>query len=243
MNLIFLSSCCILSLVYCEEPPPYYFVSIKQTMLQSELRNFTGVYCRTRKQTMYQDKSYYGYKHETETMYLRLSLGFWEFRPTLDASSTALESAYYNNNYPGKGKVDWMHVIVTSVGSNPLYKTRCAKMSINEDIPGKENITAKLDDANNSGNTKSRDKENNKPFAVDVNDDNGESIKNKIIISLAVVLIIIVGCIIIGIYLYIKKKEQPEEPVMEKNEMYGEDDEYYDEHDNRVEDRNDYYES
>ena len=30
---------------------------------------------------------------------------------------------------------------------------------------------------------------------------------------------------------------------MEKNEVYGEDDEYYDEHDNRVEDSNDYYES
>ena len=39
--------------------------------------------------------------------------------------------------------------------------------------------------------------------------------------------------------LYSAKKE---EPKMEKNVYYGPDDEYYDEQDNRVEDRNNYYE-
>ena len=38
-----------------------------------------------------------------------------------------------------------------------------------------------------------------------------------------------------------KKPNAKEEPKIEKNENYGIDDEYYDEHDNRVEDKNDFY--
>ena len=43
------------------------------------------------------------------------------------------------------------------------------------------------------------------------------------------------------VYLKNKKPNAKEEPKIEKNENYGIDDEYYDEHDNRVEDKNDYY--
>ena len=41
-----------------------------------------------------------------------------------------------------------------------------------------------------------------------------------------------------------RNPKQTEEPKMEKNVYYGrdEDDDYYNENDNRVEDRNDYYE-
>ena len=39
-----------------------------------------------------------------------------------------------------------------------------------------------------------------------------------------------------------KKITTEDEPVAEKNDEYGADEEYYDEHDNRIEDNNDYYE-
>ena len=41
---------------------------------------------------------------------------------------------------------------------------------------------------------------------------------------------------------FVKSQKTKEEPKMEENLDYGMDDEYYDEHDNRVEDRNEYYE-
>ena len=87
-------------------------------------------------------------------------------------------------------------------------------------------------------------------FVKDVDDESdhdnskendNDDTKNIIIISLSVLLIIVLGILVI-IHLR-KKKEKPEEPDMEKNEVYGEDDEYYDEHDNRIEDKNDYYQS
>ena len=47
--------------------------------------------------------------------------------------------------------------------------------------------------------------------------------------------------VIILIVWGIRRRQTKEEPEMEKNEVYGEDDEYYDDHDTRVEDKNDYY--
>ena len=76
-------------------------------------------------------------------------------------------------------------------------------------------------------------------FGTPCNDDDTKKI---IMISLSVAFVLLLGIFLIFIFLR-KKKVKEEEPEMEKNEVYGEEDEYYDEHDNRVEDSNDYYES
>ena len=57
------------------------------------------------------------------------------------------------------------------------------------------------------------------------------------IICVSVTLVVLVTVCVIVVVL--RRRRSAVE--MEKNEYYGREDEYYDEHDNRVEDRNDYY--
>ena len=64
---------------------------------------------------------------------------------------------------------------------------------------------------------------------------------NVLIIGLAIPFVVVILAAVLGIYLKKKKPTAKEEPEMEKNENYGIDDEYYDEHNNRVQDKNDYY--
>ena len=60
-------------------------------------------------------------------------------------------------------------------------------------------------------------------------------------ISLGVVCVVfIVVCVVV--YLSRRRSCVKEEPEMEENLDYGEYEEYYDEHNNRVVDNNDYYE-
>ena len=40
---------------------------------------------------------------------------------------------------------------------------------------------------------------------------------------------------------YLRMRKLVEDPEMDENEYYGKEEDYYDEHDNRVEDKNDYY--
>ena len=60
-----------------------------------------------------------------------------------------------------------------------------------------------------------------------------------VLIILIVVVVVVVGGLVV--YLLWTKIRPKEEPVMEKNPDYNDDEEYYDEHDNRVVDNNEYY--
>ena len=58
-----------------------------------------------------------------------------------------------------------------------------------------------------------------------------------------VAVVLIIGAVLV-VYLMKRNPKKTEEPQMEKNVYYGrdEDEDYYNENDNRVEDMNDYYE-
>ena len=58
-----------------------------------------------------------------------------------------------------------------------------------------------------------------------------------IAIFVPICVILILLCLVCLIKKFRKKKEA----VIENNPYYAQDEEYYDEHDNRIEDRNDYY--
>ena len=67
--------------------------------------------------------------------------------------------------------------------------------------------------------------------------------KNSLVITVSVISSLIFVAIFLAITIVTKKKiTTEEEPVVEKNDEYGAYEEYYDEHDNRIEDNNDYYE-
>jgi len=65
---------------------------------------------------------------------------------------------------------------------------------------------------------------------------NSQVIVFTILVTVAVVVFVAVAVV------YVKKAKEPiEEPILEGNDYYGEEEEYYDEHANRMEDNNDYY--
>ena len=72
-------------------------------------------------------------------------------------------------------------------------------------------------------------------------DDNQNKVLYIIVSVIAVVLFL--GGIVLAVALYLVKRKTntKEEPKMEKNVYYGRDDDYYNETDNRIEDKNDYY--
>ena len=61
-------------------------------------------------------------------------------------------------------------------------------------------------------------------------------------ISIPIAIVAVIMVIILVVYLIKRMPKTKEEPKMERNVYYGRDDDYYDPNDNRVEDRNDYYE-
>ena len=78
------------------------------------------------------------------------------------------------------------------------------------------------------------------------NEENDEEGKEKINVELVIICMSITSVVlgvegVLGVYMKMRRQTTQEEPKMEKNVYYGRDDEYYDEHNNRVEDRNDYY--
>ena len=76
------------------------------------------------------------------------------------------------------------------------------------------------------------------------NEDTKEKNNHQVlIICISVAIIVIVMGLVFVVFLRTRRSKINEEPTMEKNVYYGCDDEdYYTEHDDRVEDINDYYE-
>ena len=77
-----------------------------------------------------------------------------------------------------------------------------------------------------------------------IKENNGED-ENKVeFLILCVCLTLFILSIGVGLAVYLKMRNRKtnEEPKMEMNVDYGKEDDYYDEHNNRVEDINGYYE-
>ena len=78
------------------------------------------------------------------------------------------------------------------------------------------------------------------------NEENDEEGKEKINVELVIIcmsittVVLVVGGVLC-VHMKMRRQTTQEEPKMEKNVYYGRDDEYYDEHNNRLEDTNDYY--
>ena len=65
---------------------------------------------------------------------------------------------------------------------------------------------------------------------------------NMINITAGISVMIFLGTILLCAYLRRGRQRPEEEPQMEKNEVYNLEDDYYDEHETRIEDMNEYYE-
>ena len=65
---------------------------------------------------------------------------------------------------------------------------------------------------------------------------------NMIDITAGISVMIFLGTILLCVYLRRGRQRPEEEPQMEKNEVYNLEDDYYDEHETRIEDMNEYYE-
>ena len=133
MNLIILSVCYVLTLVSCNDAPPYFVV----TTSQSYYEHLAGLYCKTNTKT---EGRFYAYQLETGKMYLRHKFGRWAFKTTLNGfSSAVMESERNPNNYPGDVKVIWRSVRVDSVWDENLYRRRCAKLTKDDGTVQEEN--------------------------------------------------------------------------------------------------------
>ena len=198
--------------VYCmSEAPPYLEVTAKeQEYIREGYEYLGGLYCRTHCRTYCTEDFLLGvYREENSQMYLRLfSNGYWSFTKTLGISDTG--EAEKLNRTEENITLDFNSIQFVEWHST---KTKAVWNSTDYEKRCKKNVEDSEDGKN--GNTS-----------------NDDDTKKIIIISLSVAFVLLLGIFLIFIFLR-KKKVKEEEPEMEKNEVYGEEDEYYDEHDNR----------
>ena len=139
-------------------------------------------------------------------MYLQLRHGYWTFTKTLGTNAVAEAEAWYRNNYPGF--VKWEQLTVRQVWNedNRQYRNRCMDSS---------EITDDHSNQREDGTTTSL------PSVKEDDNDVDDDTKNIIIISLSVLSVTLIICVgIFLIFIYLKRKDGPEEPEMEKNEAY-----------------------
>ena len=190
MNLLILSVCYALSLVTCDDAPPYFMVSTKQTLLEPYYEQLAGLYCKTNTKT---EGRFYAYQLETGEMYLLLKFGRWHFKETLDSSSETIEFANHNNQYPGDGKASWSYVIVDSVWDENLYRRRCAKLN-NDDGTVQEENSPGIEE--NTSTTKTTTKHTN----TNVTDED-KSGNTKILVIFVVIGVFIIFLCILYVFL------------------------------------------
>ena len=214
---------CIITLVQCDGPP-HYLVTEKIASYEY----LRGLYCKTDKYRYYSGMRYEIYREEHGRMYLLLNnAGYWEFTRELNGNVVETQTPF-SNSYPGD--LVWDTVNIRASWLNKDFKNRCLKAG------GIQNRIF-----NDEEKRASKEKEITKTNSSDKQDAVRCKDLLQAVICLSVILVIVL-CVVVVVFIYSRVAEaKSEEPEVEKNPAYGLEDDYYNEHDNRLEDRNEYY--
>ena len=215
--------------------PPYSYIlkytgqdEIVKTIL--EQRNIEGEYVN---QKSVQKGSPYYLKEKPSWLYLVKNEGGWQVSQYLMSEDYIIMQKGRNDYLPLEHSV-WtlkhgtlIQEIPSGIALKPFYKEGDLQEHATEAIG-----TVEEDVMEDKSNTTER---------KDSNSDSKVTNNTILSVCLAVVSVVLI-LVVIRIYLPKMLHCQKEEPKMEENLDYGEYEEYYDEHNNRIVDTNDYYE-